>query len=107
MNYLDKNRKKLQEKYPDFEVFKDKFEVTDEIFDEFLALALEKEVERKTDDKYYYPIADLKIQIKAMIARNLWDVNAYFRVINILDNELKVAVDLMQDGAIFSDLNLH
>ncbi len=107
MNYLDKNRKKLQDEYPDFELFKDKFEVTDEIFDNFLALALEKEVERKDDDKYYYPIADLKIQIKAMIARNLWDVNAYFRVISILDNELKVAVDLMQDGAIFSDLNLH
>lgn len=107
MNYLDKNRKKLQDEYPDFELFKDKFEITDEIFDNFLALALEKEVERKDDDKYYYPIADLKIQIKAMIARNLWDVNAYFRVISILDNELKVAVDLMQDGAIFSDLNLH
>jgi len=107
MNYLAKNRIKLQKEYSSFELFKDKFEITDEIFDDFLALALEKKVERKADDKYYYPITDLKIQIKAMIARNLWDVNAYFQVINILDNELKVAVDLMQDGAIFSDLNLH
>ncbi|MBE0640366.1 MAG: S41 family peptidase [Bacteroidales bacterium] len=107
LNYLDKNRKKLLNDYPDFNSFKDNFEVTDQIFDDFLALALEKEVVRKADDKYYYPVADLKVQIKAMIARNLWDVNAYFQMINVLDTELKVAVDLMQDGAIFSELNLH
>jgi carboxyl-terminal processing protease len=107
INYLDKNRIKIQKEYSDFKLFKDKFEVTDEIFDEFLALAYDKGVERKPDDMYFYPITDLKIQIKAMIARNLWNVNAYFQVINILDNELKVAVALMQDGTIFSDLNIH
>lgn len=107
LNYLDKNRKKLLTDYPDFNSFKDNFEVTDQMFDEFIALAEEKEVKRKEEDKYYYPVADLKVQIKAMIARNLWDVNAYFQMINVLDTELKVAVDLMQDGSIFSDLNLH
>ncbi len=42
-----------------------------------------------------------------MIARNLWDTNAYFRLINELDDELNVAVDLMQSGKAFTDLNLH
>jgi len=107
LNYLEKNRNKLVEKYPDFEAFDKNFIVTTEMFDDFLALALEKKVERKADDKYFYPVADLKTQIKAMIARNLWDTNAYFRIINPLDKELKVAVDLIQDGSMFSDLKLH
>lgn len=107
MNYLDKNRKKLLNDYPDFNSFKDNFEVTDQLYEEFVALATEKKIERKQDDKYFYPVADLKVQIKAMIARNLWDVNTYFQMINELDDELKVAIDLMQDGSIFSDLNLH
>jgi len=107
LNYLEKNRNKLVEKYPDFEAFDKNFKVTTEMFDDFLALALEKKVERKADDKYFYPVADLKTQIKAMIARNLWDTNAYFRIINPLDKELKVAVDLIQDGSMFSDLKLH
>lgn len=107
MNYLDKNRKKLLNDYPDFNSFKNNFEVTDQLYEEFVALATEKKIERKQDDKYFYPVADLKVQIKAMIARNLWDVNTYFQMINELDDELKVAIDLMQDGSIFSDLNLH
>lgn len=107
LNYLEKNRNKLVEKYPDFEAFDKNFKVTTEMFDDFLALALEKKVERKADDKYFYPVADLKTQIKAMIARNLWDTNAYFRIINPLDKELKVAVDLIQDGSMFTDLKLH
>ncbi|NCC71802.1 MAG: S41 family peptidase [Sphingobacteriia bacterium] len=107
LNYLEKNRNKLVEKYPDFEAFDKNFKVTTEMFDDFLALALEKKVERKADDKYFYPVADLKTQVKAMIARNLWDTNAYFRIINPLDKELKVAVDLIQDGSMFTDLKLH
>lgn len=107
LNYLNKNRRNLQKNFPTVESFRDNFVVDDEIFGEFTALAAEKIVLRKETDKYYYPEADLKIQIKAMIARNLWDVNAYFLMINDLDSELKVAIDLMQNGKVFTELNLH
>ncbi len=107
LNYLDKNRRNLQKNFPTVESFRDNFVVDDQIFGEFLALATEKNVVRKDSDKYYYPEADLKIQIKAMLARNLWDVNAYFLMINDLDSELKVAIDLMQSGKVFTELNLH
>jgi len=55
----------------------------------------------------YYPENDLKVQIKAMIARNLWDINAYFQVINVLDNELEVALKMIHEGRIFSELGLN
>lgn len=107
MNYLDKNRKKLLNEYPDFESFKATFEVDEKLFAEFVDMAEESGVLRKEDDKYHYPESDLKVQIKAMIARNLWDINAYFRVINVLDNELEVALKLIHEGRIFSELGLN
>lgn len=106
MNFLDRNRVQLNQDHPTFEHFHENFEVDEEIFGEFLQLASENGVERKPDDKFYYPESDLKVQIKALIARNLWDTNAYFRVINVLDNELRVAIDLIEEGKLFTELGL-
>lgn len=107
MNYLDKNRKKLLKEYPDFETFKARFEVDEKLYGEFVELAEESGVVRKDDDKFHYPENDIKVQIKAMIARNLWDINAYFQVINVLDNELEVALRLIHEGRLFSELGLN
>lgn len=107
MNYLDRNRVQLNQDHATFEHFHENFEVDENIFDEFLKLASESGVERNPDDKFYYPESDLKVQIKALIARNLWDTNAYFRVINALDNELRVAIDLIEEGKLFTELGLN
>ncbi len=106
MSYLDKNRKKMLKKYPSLDEFIAGFVVDDEMYADFLATAKESEVTRSDEDKYYYPEKDLKTQIKALMARNLWDVNAYFEVINELDDELIIAVELLEDGSMFSDLEL-
>jgi carboxyl-terminal processing protease len=107
MNFLDRNRVQLNQDHPTFEHFHENFQVDEGIFGEFLLLASENGVERKPDDKFYYPESDLKVQIKALIARNLWDTNAYFRVINALDNELRVAIDLIEEGKLFTELGLN
>ncbi|NCU31480.1 MAG: hypothetical protein EOM23_00775 [Candidatus Moranbacteria bacterium] len=107
MTYLDQNRVDLLDKFPTLDDFIKGFDVDDRFYGDFTAFAAEKGVERKEDDEFYYPDEDLKIQIKALIARNLWDTNAYFRVINMLDNELKIALELIEEGKLFSELGLH
>lgn len=104
MSYLDKHREELLDEYPEFEDFKDNFEVSDDMYAEFLGRAEEMNVERSDEDKYYYPDENIRIQIKALMARNLWDVNAYFQVINKLDDDLKAALNLLQDGSMFTEL---
>ncbi len=104
MSYLDKHRDELLSTYPEFEPFKADFEVDSQMFDDFLATAEKSKVTRSEEDEYYYPDENIKIQIKALMARNLWDVNAYFQVINKLDDELKSAVELLEDGSMFSEL---
>ena len=107
MNYLDKNRNKILKKYPDVEAFKQGFVIDDDMYGDFTEFAIEEGVERKDDDEYYYPDENIKIQIKALLARNLWGVNAYFIMINELDDELHEAVDILKDGKMFSELNLN
>nr|NQU89208.1 S41 family peptidase [Bacteroidota bacterium] len=106
MTYVDKSRSELLKEYPSLDAFKKGFEISDKMYSDFLAKAKEEGVERSEDDKYYYPDAYIQIQIKALIARNLWDTNAYFEVISELDDELSQAIGLLQDGNMFSELNL-
>lgn len=107
MSYLDKNRKKINKEYPDVDKFNDEFSFDDEQYEKFTKMAVEEGVERKDDDKFYYPDEKIKIQLKALLARNLWDVNAYFQVINELDSELQDAVELLENGKLFVELKLN
>lgn len=106
MSYLDKNRSTLLKKYADVDEFISGFDISDDMFADFTEQAEKSKVIRSEDDKFYYPDDNIKIQIKALIARNLWDTNAYFRVISALDQELSTAIQLLEDGTKFSELNL-
>lgn len=107
MSYLDKNREKLLKKHPDLAAFKANFVVDEEMFMEFEKQAADEGVKQAETEEHKYPESDLKLQIKAMIARNLWDVNAYFEVINDLDFELQKAVEILKDGSMFSELKIN
>ncbi|MCK9271193.1 MAG: S41 family peptidase [Bacteroidales bacterium] len=104
MSYLDKNRAQILRQYPDVDAFKTGFVVDDEMYSDFKAKAAEANVVRDADEKYYYPDEDLKLQIKALLARNIWDAEAYFVVINAIDTELSTAIDLLQNEKQFSEL---
>ena len=104
MSYLDKNRAQILSQYPDVDAFKNGFVVDDEMYSDFKAKAAEAKVVRDADEKYYYPDEDLKLQIKALLARNIWDAEAYFVVINAIDTELSTAIDLLQNEKQFSEL---
>ncbi|NCA85898.1 MAG: S41 family peptidase [Clostridia bacterium] len=104
MSYLDNNRAQILSQYPDVMAFKTGFVVDDKMYADFTAKAAEAKVVRDADEKYYYPDEDLKLQIKALLARNLWDAEAYFVVINTIDDELGAAIDLLQNKKQFSEL---
>lgn len=104
MSYLDNHRAQILSQYPDVMAFKTGFVVDDKMYADFTAKAAEAKVVRDADEKYYYPDEDLKLQIKALLARNLWDAEAYFVVINTIDDELGAAIDLLQNKKQFSEL---
>ena len=95
--YIEKHRKDLQRKYKKFETFYDKFVIDEAFLKELIALA-EKENVKFNKEQYELSLPLLKNQLKALIARDLWDMNEYFQIINQTDNVVNQSLQVLQDG---------
>lgn len=98
MKYIEKHRKELQNKYQKFEAFNEKFEIGDEILNEMLADA-EKEKIKFDEEQYRKSLPLIKTQLKALIARDLWDMNEYFQVMNTTNRSVQQALKVLKEGA--------
>ena len=98
MKFIEKNRKELQNKYKKFETFNDKFEISDEVLANMSSLADQEKI--KFDEKQYQKSLPLiKTQLKALIARDLWDMNEYFQIMNTTNNSVLQALKVLNEGA--------
>ena len=94
--YIEKHRKELQNKYKKFEAFNEKFEIDDNFLAEIRALADKEKI--KFDEKQYHQSLPLiKTQLKALIARDLWDMNEYFQVMNNTNQSVQQALKVLND----------
>lgn len=100
IQYVDKNRKELEAKYENMEQFKNKFTIGKEILDNFYAFAKTKNVSADNED-FYNSLEMIKTQLKALIARNIWDENAYFYVFNDQNEIFQEALEIMGEKKIF------
>jgi carboxyl-terminal processing protease len=97
LEYVNKNRKDLLTKYPTLDSFVKGFVVTDDYMKEITTKAEELKVPY---DEVGYKTSEhaIKTRIKALVARNLYDGEAFFVVINELNPALKKAVEVLNDG---------
>lgn len=95
--FIDHYREQWQKEYPTFAKFDKKFTVTDDM----LALLLQKAEEAKVpydEEQYQASLPLLRTQLKALIARDLWDMTEYFRVINTTNESVKAALKWLKDN---------
>ena len=81
MNYLDKNRREMNKTYSDIKKFKEKFEITEDILKQLIEFGEESKIEFN-EEQFNKSKVFLSLQLKALIAQNLFDTNEYFQVIN-------------------------
>lgn len=81
LQYVDKNRKDLQTKYVDFEVFRTEFTADEEFLDKLITYAEEEGVEFVEED-FIISKNLLSVLAKAYIARDLWDTSEFYRIYN-------------------------
>ena len=100
LKYVDENRNKLEEKYSDFEFFKNDFKITDKILDNFLVFAEKEGVEK---DKEGLDISKnvFQIQIKSLIAKDIFGRDEFFYLINDLDKAYLKAVEILQNDKLY------
>lgn len=96
LRYIDLNRKKLKSTYNKFDKYNDQFEVSDKILDELVVYGKENDIET-TNDEFEKSKDDLKILIKALIARDLWDMSEYYQIINVRDKGFNKALEIMHN----------
>ncbi len=100
---VDKNRNALLANYPDVEIFKKKYEITPEMVDNLKQMALSDSI--KWDDEQFERSRDfLFTQLKALIARDLYNSSAYFRIMNDENEIFKEAFRIINDEKRYNSL---
>ena len=93
---MDTHRKQLQKQYPVFETFKNTYEVPQDVIDQMLAEATKDGVKPKDDAELQKSLPSLRLQMKALVARDLWNMDEYFSIMNEQNDIVMKAIQLLQ-----------
>lgn len=92
LKYVMNNRKQLQKQYDSFDKFKANYQVPQTLIDKIISEGEKKKVKPKDDDELQKSLPKLNLQLKALVARDLWDMNEYFSVFNEGDDIVQKAL---------------
>ena len=95
--YIEQHRQELKQRYPDFDTFNRDFQIDDAFLAHMRALADKEKVEFH-EAQYTRSLPLIKTQLKALIARDLWDMNEYFQVMNATEETVRQALKVLQEG---------
>ena len=96
LKYIDKERKSLKRKYKTFDAFRSEYEIPYHVVEEILTEAKKQGIEPKDDDELQRTLAYLCPQMKALVARDLWDMSEYYQIINEYNDIVMRAVQMIE-----------
>ena len=91
---IDTHRDEWSKKYPDYATFNRKFELSDKMMKQLIAEG-EKDGVKFDEEQYKKSESLIKLQLKALIARDLWDMNEYYHTINVVNESVNKALELL------------
>ena len=97
LRYVDNHRKQLKKQYTDFESFKQTFEVPQSLVDDALAEGKKQKLEPKNDEELQKTLPYLRLQLKALIARDIWDMSEYYSIMNEENPTVKKALEVIME----------
>lgn len=96
LEYVDKNRDVILGKNPDFEVFKDNFNIDEQFHKQLIEYAWRDGIAENTEE-YLISKDKIALLLEAYIARNLWTSNEFYEVINEGDKNFQTAVTILKN----------
>ena len=103
IDFANEERSKIKKDFKTTADFIKDFTVDQQMMDEFLSVAKREGVEMN-EEQYNRSEEFIKFQIKALIARNIWDIESYYEVMAGNDETLQEAIKLMHKRSIFSEV---
>ena len=82
LKYVDANRTTLKGLYKSFDIFNKNYVVPQSLLDTIIAEGKKEKVEPKDKAELTATMPYIKVQLKALVARDLWDMNEYYRIWN-------------------------
>ena len=92
---IDAHREEWTQKYADYGVFSQKFELTNKMMKQLIAEG-EKEGIKYDEEQYKKSESLIKLQLKALVARDLWGMNEYYHTINVVNESVNKALELLE-----------
>jgi len=125
IQYIDNHRTELKQKYLTFAKYKAGYEVPDELLSQLLTVG-EKEIaksdstqsekakkvvlklsaEKAKSDSVQFEISKplIKLQLKALIARDLWEMNEYYQIMDAENESLQKAIQILQTPGTYEQI---
>ena len=97
LRFVDNHRRQLMKRWTSFADFKQNYEVPQSLIDEVLADGKKQKIEPSNEAELEKSIPYIRLQLKSLIARDLWDMSEYFSVFNESSAIVKKALEVMQD----------
>lgn len=96
LRYIDNHRKELGKTYKSFADFKERFEIPQEVIDGIMSEGEKQNIKPKDNEELAKTIPYLKLQMKALVARDLWDMTEYFAIINETNDIVQKALEVLE-----------
>ena len=103
LDYLDKDRDKLKQKYPDFSAYREQFDLPGSFFEKIIAEGEKEEIE-KDDESIEFAKPIMKRQVRALIARDLYGQSYYYQIVNEDSDAIKEALYVLTDQLVYDKL---
>lgn len=103
LDIIDENRESFKQKYFDFKTYSDKFFVSDQMIEKIL-VAGEKEGVKRDDKSIEFARPLMKRQMKALIARDLFSMSQYYQIMNVEDETIQKAVEVITQKGIYEKI---
>ena len=105
LNYIEKNRTQIIKEYPkksedSFGKFQTGFVIGDNVLAELVEAGNNDSV--KYNDEEFKKSKDIiKLQLKALVARDIWDMSEYYQIMNADNESYMKAVEVLKDDKKF------
>ena len=96
LRFVDNHRKELKKQWTSFDDFKQNYEVPQSLIDDLLAEGKKQKIEPKDEAELEKTIPYLRLQMKSLVARDIWDMSEYFSVFNESSAIVKKALEVIQ-----------
>lgn len=103
INEVDNNRSELLIAYPDVNKFKSDYEISEKIFVKMKQIAESENIEW---DKEQFELSEdiLTVQLKALMARDLYNQSAYYVIINDINDIYKEGLRIINSDNAYDEL---